>query len=583
MTRSWMWPALAVGLGCSALAFLMIKGGEKEPEWTSRSPEALKEVQAGLDDVARLYWTDAVAHFERALELDGDMPIAKLQLALLYQADDGQRRRLWKELQDAELDELSDQERFLIEYWLARRENRTEQSRELLDTYLSGLKDADGDPHALTVLCDDHWENQRWDEAEPCYRRLIARHPNWVQAQSRLGLIAMAKGEFDLADESFQTFRYIAPDQAAPYDSIGQLQTVLGQYEAAEASFENALRVKPDYCMAVQHLRRLYFMWGQWEKAAEAIQRMEDIEGCSYIQDWGLICAGRAWNAYVAGDLATADGILAEGCLERRGGFDLLAYRMAVLAGDFDRADVLEAAIEGHIDEKSGTGFQGRRSYLESLLFHVRGVRRTVEGDWPGACEHFKQSDDLSLYWGLERASFKLYNKIHLMRCYELTGHPTAAMAERGKINSVNPRYLKVDRLVDLEGLQPAATQPRALITKPGDGPGHALHESGVRAPAQQLLGCAHVRFTDLLRSAVLTIAEGRARNPRRKSGKSPPPFGARYVGCRCPNRPYALRFPGWPAKRTKPSATSSTNTQSTGRTPLEKDGVSPSSRERTT
>ena len=452
MSRQWIWPALGLTAVLLPLCLWVFPGSRSEPEWTGRSPEALEELKAGFDDLARQSWSDAVAHFERALELDPEMPIAKLELAQLYAVDDSERERLWQELDNMSIDELSPREQFLIGYWTHRQAGRAAEAEAVLEGYLAELGDDESDPHALSVLCNDRWERQRWDEAEVCYRRLISRHPNWVQAQSRLGLIAMAQGRFELADESFQTFRYIAPDQAAPHDSIGQLQAVLGQYEEAERSFERALEVKSDYCMAAQHLQRLYFMWGKWDRSAEMLERMESLETCDYLREWGVFCATRAWNAYVTGDSAAASQEFFEGgCLERRGGFDLLAYRLAVFQGDLQAADAMEKAIAGFISEKESAGFQGRRSYLESILFHSRAVRSYAQGDWKNACEMFEQADELSLFWGLERSRFKLYNLLHLMRCHERSGHPAAAMATRRKISAVNPRVVKDGWLSDLD------------------------------------------------------------------------------------------------------------------------------------
>ena len=452
MTRSWMWPVLGLVALLLPVLLWLVQSRSEEPEWTGRSPEALEELEAGLDDLARQYWSDAVVHFERALELDPEMPIAKLQLAQLYAGDDSERERLWRDLGDIPRDQLNPREQFLVEYWSHRHGGRAAEAEAVLERYLAQLGDGDSDPHALSVLCNDRWERQQWDDAEVCYRRLIARHPNWVQAQSRLGLIAMAQGEFELADESFQTFRYIAPDQAAPHDSIGQLQAVLGRYEDAERSFQHALEVKSDYCMAVHHLQRLYFMWGKWQQSVETLERMESLETCSYLREWGVFCATQAWNAYVAGDIEKASQLLLEGgCLEKRGGFDLLAYRLAVLNGDFEAADAMEAAIEGFISEKESAGFQGRRSYLEALLFHSRGVRSYAQGEWQAACELFQRADDISLYWGLERSRFKLFNLKHLQRCYERSGHPTAVSAVRQSIAAVNPQVLDQDWLSDLD------------------------------------------------------------------------------------------------------------------------------------
>ena len=105
MSRQWIWPALGLTAVLLPLCLWVFPGSRSEPEWTGRSPEALEELKAGFDDLARQYWSDAVAHFERALELDPEMPIAKLELAQLYAVDDSERERLWQELDNMSIDD----------------------------------------------------------------------------------------------------------------------------------------------------------------------------------------------------------------------------------------------------------------------------------------------------------------------------------------------------------------------------------------------------------------------------------------------------------------------------------------------
>ena len=48
--------------------------------WTSSSEEAIREFESGLESRMKLYAGEANEHFERALELDPDFVVAKLQL-----------------------------------------------------------------------------------------------------------------------------------------------------------------------------------------------------------------------------------------------------------------------------------------------------------------------------------------------------------------------------------------------------------------------------------------------------------------------------------------------------------------------
>ncbi|MEJ2582369.1 MAG: hypothetical protein P8127_12175, partial [Acidobacteriota bacterium] len=74
--KRWIWIGLAtvvvVGLGVTLVA---VPSG---PEWTTSSPEALAEFEAGMDAEMKLYKDEAGEHFRRAFELDPDFVVAGL-------------------------------------------------------------------------------------------------------------------------------------------------------------------------------------------------------------------------------------------------------------------------------------------------------------------------------------------------------------------------------------------------------------------------------------------------------------------------------------------------------------------------
>ena len=69
--------AVAV-VALAAAGILLAHRGERE--WTTGSPAALAALEAGLAEEQKLYLEDAIAHYERALELDPDFVAAKFLL-----------------------------------------------------------------------------------------------------------------------------------------------------------------------------------------------------------------------------------------------------------------------------------------------------------------------------------------------------------------------------------------------------------------------------------------------------------------------------------------------------------------------
>ena len=443
--RKW-WLAGFAALVATALAgYAVICAMREEPSpWTSASPKALESFELGLDSLAKLYWSDAATHFARAVELDEDFDVAKLQLLLVDGGTPEERERWFRDLSEADLAPLQPRERFLIGYWRARFSGDGAEAATLLERYLEAAPE---DPWAISTDCERSWVEEVWDEAEACYRRLIDMHPNWVQAQYRLGLIAMARARFEESEEHFRTYRFIAPDQAAPWDGLGQLLMTRGHYEKAAEAFEQALEIKDDYCFAVWHLAILHSMSRQFEQSERHLQRLEAMPACSDYRNWGMVCSRRAWNAYSGGDLEGARQVMDGACLERRGGFDFVAHRLALAAQDFDQARQLEGRLESRLEEKreSGDVYLFYENFLRATGKHLVAMRMWAQGAGGGspsaACRLLAEADEALLYWGSDRAMFKLFNLRQLAACLEVAGKDQVAADVRANLDEVNPRY----------------------------------------------------------------------------------------------------------------------------------------------
>ena len=68
--KRWMWPALAIVILIAAGVTLVAL--PSTPEWTTSSAEALVEFEAGEVALNKFYMTEALRHFERAVEISLD-------------------------------------------------------------------------------------------------------------------------------------------------------------------------------------------------------------------------------------------------------------------------------------------------------------------------------------------------------------------------------------------------------------------------------------------------------------------------------------------------------------------------------
>ncbi|MEM7582355.1 MAG: tetratricopeptide repeat protein [Acidobacteriota bacterium] len=444
---------LAAGGGATAVWWWL---RPPEPEWTSASPRAIRKLETGLADLAKMYAVDAVRSFEEALELDPSFAMPKLHLALLYPSR-SERMRMVNALREVELEALTPRERFLLSYELARFDGREGDASQALETFRE--RDPE-DPYGIRVQCRVYWEAQKWDAAEECYHHLLALHPNWVEAHNNLGYIAMGRGRFTEAEERFQTYRYLAPDQANPRHSLAMLLTVLGRYEEAQAEIDEMVTIKADFCDAYTQKIELGMMSGQLELARGGLEQLRSIEACSYLQDHGAMCSLEAWVLYLDGELEAARQHLTGSCLERLDGFDLLAHRLAVMNGDAEQVAEMEQKLRHYLDKVVAAERPIHAQFLESLLAHMRGIQALAAGDYRAASEALTQADQGLGYWGGERANIKLFNQLNLLRTLELGGRAEQAAAVRRSIDAVNPRLIEAFPLPDVIMPSSAALGP---------------------------------------------------------------------------------------------------------------------------
>lgn len=408
----------------------------QSPEWTTDSPQARAAFERCLDAEMKVYLEEIQRWCREALESDPDFLMPKLRLLRYAVRDPETRDELVEDLAEADLEPLTERERFLVRHFVAYQTGHPDQAAELVDEY---LEEHPEDPYALDIRCSAAWERQDWQTAEPCYRRLLEVDPNWVRAQNNLGYIAMAQGRFAEAEDLFKTYRFIAPDQANPHDSLGELLILVGRYEEAQAELEKALDVRPAFCAAYEHLVQARLMAGDLEGARRAAERMEAHENCDDMVE-GLQCRIGLWRQLLDGDVEGAWQVADAGCIPRYGEALILSHEAAARTGRTDEAN----AMEENVAEISGKAGPRNRAMLEMHLSHMRGKQAEVAGDFERAVELYRRADQQIGYWEAQGLGvFKLFNRMALARALAGAGRMEEAEAVLDQVRAVNPTLVE--------------------------------------------------------------------------------------------------------------------------------------------
>lgn len=439
LNRLWL---VLIPAAALAVVLLLIAPDEKA-EWTTDSPEALESFERCLEAAMKIYVAEASQRCAEALEKDPDFVMAKLERALFLRmaGDTETADELFRELETADLSKLNPRERFLVEFRLAYRDGREEEAQRLLETYLAENPD---DPWAISIRCNQLWSAEDPEVAESCYERLLEADPNWVDAQNRLGYLAMARGHFEQAEERFETYEYLAPDQANPHDSMGELLILIGRYQDAERELRRALEIRPDFCASYHHLVRLHLMEGDYERARGAAAELEEEPACDgyrpppslfyCIVDARQMEAAKRWE-----DLWE----LTRGrCRKVNDEMELLAHKAALRTGRREVALEIERELEEGLkeakDNPEAVTWGG-----EFRLAHMRGTRLRIEGQPAQAVKELEEADRLFPTWQSEgglSVRFKLALRLDLAATLAEAGQMAEARQVLEEVRAVNPR-----------------------------------------------------------------------------------------------------------------------------------------------
>ena len=113
----------------------------------------------------------------------------------------------------------------------------------------------------------EHYQAGRFAEAEECYRRVLAIHPDHPDALQLIGAVAYRLGRYDVAAEWIGRAIKQHPDNPAWFSNLGLALERQGKFEEALASHTSALKLKPDNVEALNNRGNVLRALGRIDEA----------------------------------------------------------------------------------------------------------------------------------------------------------------------------------------------------------------------------------------------------------------------------------------------------------------------------
>ncbi len=111
-------------------------------------------------------------------------------------------------------------------------------------------------------------------QAEPIYRRILARSPNNPEALHMLGLLAFQVGHPAPAVDLIERALAIAPRNEVACSNLAEIRRSLGQFDAAASLCQRAITINPNLASAHANLAAIYRQMGRLPEGLAAAQHV---------------------------------------------------------------------------------------------------------------------------------------------------------------------------------------------------------------------------------------------------------------------------------------------------------------------
>ncbi len=236
---------------------------------TTSSDEARKEFQQGRDLNEKLLVQDSIAHFDKAISLDGNFAWAELSRAQVSPTGKEFFEHLKKAVSLA--DKASKGEKYLILGTEAGANGNPEKQKEYFDQLVAEYPN---DERANFALAGYHFGQQDFTGAIQYYKKATELAPTFSSAFNLLGYAYRQNVEYGNAEQAFKKYIELIPNDPNPYDSYAELLLKMGKFDDAITQYRKALSIDQNFINAHQGIGMALLYKGRADEAAAEINKI---------------------------------------------------------------------------------------------------------------------------------------------------------------------------------------------------------------------------------------------------------------------------------------------------------------------
>ncbi len=249
--RSWSWRRWLYGLTSASVLLLLMVGAwrqtsfwsDSETLWSRSlactSSNKLAHVNLGAALAAQKRFDEAMAHYQKALEIDPTYTLAYNAIGFAW-ADQG-------------------------------------RPDKAVAQYRKALAINPGDPEAYRNLGKALDGGGRNDRAVALFRQAVAIKPEDAEGHNNLGAALGQSGSVDEAIRQLELALKISPRYVEAHYNLGKVLADCGRFDEALAQFQQAVAIKPDYARAHHNLATLLMAQGRPAEAGDHYRQVLQV------------------------------------------------------------------------------------------------------------------------------------------------------------------------------------------------------------------------------------------------------------------------------------------------------------------